>query len=229
MRYEKGAFVTVPNVHKLREVSVGARAVFMEICVFSDEYGKCFPSRKTIAENIQMHPNSVDRFLEELEEKGLLNKSGRHRQDGSRTSNEYQIIVIPLTTHGDTPLTTHSEAELYPVLTKPTSIVEASSTEPFVVVEEKETTREKKPRKLTPEARAVFDLFGPRCYQMVGIRKQEVEAAVFLSVTFTPKVLKAAMAYIEENKDKDHFFSIHSPYDLRIKWEKLKAHKNKHS
>lgn len=229
MKYEKGAFVVIPNVERLRQLTVGARAVFTEICIFSDEYGKCFPSRKKIAENIQMHVNSVDRFLDELEEKGLINKSGRTRTDGSRTSNEYQILVVPLTTHSGTPLTTHGEAELYPVLTKPTYLVEASSTEPIVVVEEKETTREKKPRKLTPEARAVFDLFGPRCYQMVGIRKQEVEAAVFLSETFTPKVLKAAMEYIEENRDKDHFFSIHSPYDLRIKWEKLKAHKNKYN
>jgi biotin operon repressor len=99
-----------------------------------------------------------------------------------------------------------------------------------VVVEEPEPRREKKPaRKVTPEVRAVFDLFGKDCYQLVGIRKQEVEAAIFLNEHFSLDVLKQAIAYIKENEDGDHFFSIHSPYDLRIKWKKLKAHKNKNS
>lgn len=126
MRYEKGNFVVLPNLDALREVSVGARAVFIEICAFSDEYGCCFPSRKTIAENIQMHSNSVDRYISELAQKKIIKKSGRTRKDGSKTTNEYQILVVPLTTHGEGGITTHGEAELYPVLTIPTVTDEAT-------------------------------------------------------------------------------------------------------
>lgn len=86
----------------------------------------------------------------------------------------------------------------------------------------------KKPRKLTPEARAVFDLFGKKCFALVGIRKQEIEAAIFLSENFPSETLKAAISYVEEHRDDPHFFTVNTPYALRVKWLDLKAHKNKY-
>jgi len=204
MKYEKGAFITLPNVQKLRELTVGARATFEEICIFSDEYGKCFPSRKKIAENIQMHPNSVDRFIDELEQKGFISKAGRIRTDNSRTTNEYQILVIPLTTHSDTPLTTHSEAELNPILTKPTSCSAEAESE-YVIVsdleEEKRKPRANGETKKVKEVIALFDHPG----KLAWIKwPKERESAVILYDTYGIEILKRRLARAKEAKEEDY-------------------------
>jgi len=124
MKYQKGSFVILPNRYALRTLSTGALSIYVHLCDFSDSNGLCWPSRSTLSNRIDMHPNSVDRYINELIEKGLISKSGRVRHDGSRSTNEYQLCLVPsppivrgITTHSEGPLTTHSEAELYPLLT----------------------------------------------------------------------------------------------------------------
>lgn len=109
MKYEPKSFIVIPNRHKLHELTPGALAVYIHLCDFADMNGVCFPSRATLAKRIGMHVNSVDRFIEEIEKKGLISKSKRVNSDGGMTSNSYQLLVVSTTTHGEPPLTTHSE------------------------------------------------------------------------------------------------------------------------
>lgn len=95
MKYEKGSFVVIPNKHQLRELSLGARAVFFELCDMCDDIGTCFPSRKLLSERIRMSEDSVDRFIKELVDAGLISKVSRHRTDGSPNSNLYQLLLLP--------------------------------------------------------------------------------------------------------------------------------------
>ena len=83
-------------------------------------------------------------------------------------------------------------------------------------------------RKSTPEILAIFELFGPDCFKRIGIRKQEMEASIFLSENHSIENLKEVMSYLEENRDDSFLPEILSPYDLRMKWAKIKAHKEKH-
>lgn len=212
MRYEKGSFLTVPNKEILRTVSVGARAVYMEICDFSDEYGKCFPSRKTIAKNILMHENSVDRFISELELVGVLEKSGRVRKDGSRTSNEYQILVAPLTTHSDTPLTTHSEAELNPYITKSTYTCESDDS-PVEVVSESSLEKEpKQDTRRTKDKLEIYHLFSDKEQPWWRHAQQRKAALSLFDLIGTAKV-RAGLAFCKANEDNPYCPQPMTPYE----------------
>lgn len=136
MRYERGTFITIPNKEHLRLVSLGARAVFVEMCDMCDEYGLCFPSRKTLCQRVGMSENSIDRFIEELLKNGLITKSRRTDSKGGYTSNLYHVMILPPLSppvgtpyphpQGD-PIPTHSELTK-PILTKTnTAIAEFSS------------------------------------------------------------------------------------------------------
>ncbi len=236
MRFVKGDFITVPNKNALKSISPNAQALFMWICVYADEEGLCYPSRSTLAVNLNSSVRTVDTYLKELEDNGFISKTKRFNKR-EQQSNLYQILIkegganfaLPRAESALPPVQT-LRTELNPIELNPINLVEASSTEPLVVVSEDDSPkREKKPRKVTEKARAVFDLFGKDCYLMLGIRKQEVEAAVFLSEKFSIETLKSAVSYIKEHEDSEMFYSVHSPYDLRVKWSKLKAHKAKHN
>lgn len=125
MKYEKGSFVLIPNRRHLRLRSLGARAVYTELCSMCDVQGCCFPSRKLLGENILMEEKSVDRFIEELVEAGLLSKTSRRNANGGQTSNLYQIMLLPLPMGVPTPSPSIGLPpvppmgdELYPVLTQ---------------------------------------------------------------------------------------------------------------
>lgn len=83
-------------------------------------------------------------------------------------------------------------------------------------------------RKITPQARLVFDLFGPDCYKRIGVRKQEADASLFLAEAHDFETLQKAVLYLKENSDNEFLPQILSPYDLRMKWAKLKDFKEKH-
>jgi hypothetical protein len=93
MKYQKGTFIVLPNRQHLWELSLGARAVFVELCSFADDDGVCFPSRKLLSERIKMSVDSVDRFLTELEWSELIIKKLRRDEFGDQSSNEYQIVI----------------------------------------------------------------------------------------------------------------------------------------
>ncbi len=187
MKYEKGSFIVIPNKTLLHSLSAGALAIYVHLCDFADENGVCFPSRRVLAERIDMHINSVDRFLDELIKADMLEKVTRHRKDGSITSNEYQIMVVPLTTHSGSPTTTHSGAEQYPVLTnlsveKPRTVVQDTS-------DLDGQSPEKPPKKVTPEMNIVFNLMGGSKKALQWqVRPIERQAAQILYDTFAEKL-----------------------------------------
>lgn len=92
MKYEKGQFVTVPNLKYLDGMRAVEVAVYLWICSYADENGKCFPGRKTIASKIKVSVHTVDKAITKLCEVGILAKE--HRFVGNeKTSNEYQIMI----------------------------------------------------------------------------------------------------------------------------------------
>lgn len=93
MKYVKDSFVTVPNKHVLKGMSPMAQSIFFWICSFADGNGKCFPSRKMLAELTASSTRSVDRAIVSLEEIGILKKEARTDGNG-QTSNLYQIHVV---------------------------------------------------------------------------------------------------------------------------------------
>lgn len=55
------------------ELSVGSRLLFWELNQWiSNDMAICFPTQKSLAENLGVHRNSIIRWLQELREKGLI-------------------------------------------------------------------------------------------------------------------------------------------------------------
>ncbi len=232
MKYEKGSFVLVPNKQALKKLTLGARAVFVEICDFADDNGRCFPSRSKIAENIIMSTDSVDRFIAELLEAGFIEKSGRVRPDGSRTSNEYQILLVGSRTDTQGASRTHSEAELYPVLTQPITSEIGISQEYRIAKDEPEGRKKKNPdSRAYPNAKAVFRLFGKaptHKYPLHWVGNvSQMKAAQNLYNEHGLEEIASLLKWYEKHKPKDFPWDVSTPWDLEAKWMKLDAYFDK--
>jgi len=72
----------------------------------NSDTGLCCPSINRVAEETELHRATVIRALADLEEAGLIQKVGRHRENGAHTSNEYlfpSLSVRPPQSHSATP------------------------------------------------------------------------------------------------------------------------------
>jgi hypothetical protein len=65
------------------------------------------PKRRTLADRLDCHPNSIDNALDELEEIGAIKREPRFTDRGDQTSNRIQFL-------GDPPLTTGCEGGMGP-------------------------------------------------------------------------------------------------------------------
>jgi len=93
MKYEKGTFVTVPNIQALQILPPASQALFMWLCSYADADGSCFPSRALLAENLKCSVRAIDTHLAKLVEEGFIEKENRFK-DNKKTSNAYQILLV---------------------------------------------------------------------------------------------------------------------------------------
>ena len=77
-------------------ISSKARMVFMYLKDRSSSAGTCWPSVKRIASDLNISVTTVKRALGELERAGYVQKTARHRPNGSCTSNLYSVTTTPM-------------------------------------------------------------------------------------------------------------------------------------
>lgn len=212
MKYKKGEFITVPNIHQLTSVSATAQALFLWLCSYADEEGICFPSRTTLASNLNCSVRTVDSYLAELVDFGFLQKEERY-SNNKQTSNKYQILLLegckkqhpPRADSAPTPVqkTAHRTK---PILTKPNELAEHSSEEYQVVKEPQEERGPLRKRKVTTEMEQVFKLFSNPDRITWRLREIERISAQALFDTYGLEVLKRRINRIEkEQKDADQY------------------------
>lgn len=68
-----------------------AVAVYMYLSNRAGRKKKCFPSVKTISEDLSVSKSTVFRSLNDLEKAGLIERRERYRTSGGRSSNLYLI------------------------------------------------------------------------------------------------------------------------------------------
>ncbi len=208
----------------------------MWLCAYANETGECYPSRITLSKMVGCSLKTVDRMMVLLIEKGLVKKENRVK-DKEKQTNLYTVLIVEGSPTKAVPPPTEAvgvapqrRIELNPDLTQSTQHGKNEFLQgyplPLVVVKD-EITKEVKPKKITSEVIQVFELFGKGTYERIGIRKQEIDAAVYLLGKFKMEHIRNAVEYVKENRDTERFFSVRSPYDLRIKWVGVKEHKDK--
>lgn len=72
------------------------RCVLVGLADFHTTNMGCFPSLKTIAENVEVSEDTVIRSIKKLIEKKLIRKINRTRDDGGKTSNLYEFLFTPI-------------------------------------------------------------------------------------------------------------------------------------
>ena len=80
---------------------------------YNTETGKCFPSLSTLAAECEMSKPAILRHLDALENLGLIKRVTRIRENGSRSSNLYEL-TLEVVTERDQP----SNETLPPLVTK---------------------------------------------------------------------------------------------------------------
>lgn len=68
-----------------------AKAVYMYLKDHADKNGRCWPGIKTIAKELELSSSTVRRALDDLDKAGLVSKTHRWRENGSYSSNLYQV------------------------------------------------------------------------------------------------------------------------------------------
>ncbi len=68
-----------------------AVAVYMYLESRADRDGFCWPGVKTIARELNLSRSTVQRALRDLQKSGWIKAEPRYRENGSSTSNRYQV------------------------------------------------------------------------------------------------------------------------------------------
>jgi len=78
------------------ELSHQELAVLVAIANYADDDGYCWPSRRLLQQISRMKSATLDRWIAHLCERGILTKHARVRENGSRSTNGYQINMSML-------------------------------------------------------------------------------------------------------------------------------------
>ncbi len=70
-----------------------AVSVYCYLCGRANKKGECFPSVRTVAEDLHISKRTVFRAISDLEHAGLLTRTARRRVHGGRSSSLYKIKI----------------------------------------------------------------------------------------------------------------------------------------
>lgn len=79
------------TIYKDQELGHRAKAVYIYLLDHANKEGTCWPGINTIASGVSLSRSTVKRALDDLARDGLVEKSSRWRENGSLTSNIYQV------------------------------------------------------------------------------------------------------------------------------------------
>lgn len=79
------------SIYENQELSHRAKAVYIYLKDHASKEGTCWPGIKTIAAGVNLSRSTVKRALDDLVKAGLVEKASRRRENGSLSSNLYQV------------------------------------------------------------------------------------------------------------------------------------------
>lgn len=125
---------------KVKTGSPATKLVLLALANFADDEGYCFPSQKTLADITECGERSIRRYLDHLEEMGVLRRVRRHRSDGSKTSDGVFLAMNCLPAN-----LTGGQSDRRPTDAKPTGQAVAGHEQPDESPESKKEARAPKP------------------------------------------------------------------------------------
>lgn len=92
----RGFGVVAKAVMRDKAISPPARALYALLATYADDYGECFPSNKTLAEDMGTADSTVRRLQDELEERGVIRREPHYDEGGRRSSNRIHLIDVQI-------------------------------------------------------------------------------------------------------------------------------------
>ncbi|MGH7021287.1 MAG: helix-turn-helix domain-containing protein [Brevundimonas sp.] len=86
------SFQAMAAVRTVRDISPTARLVLFVLAQFAGADGLCHPSQQTIADEAGLSERAVRNGLKELREAGVITTARRCRRNGSRTSDQIELM-----------------------------------------------------------------------------------------------------------------------------------------
>lgn len=215
-KYEKGTFSIVPNMNAVRHMSAATVVVYVVLCKFADEKGKCFPSASTIVEWSGVGRRQIFNCLNSLEELGLIERiSG-----GEGKSNQYQILLVSENalvqkrTRGSAKTDTGTSAKT-DTLTIPDELYQLT----------KPIAQDKPVRKFSQKGTEIIkaleeiDKKNSKYY----VNTTQREACDFLIETYSLERVLAVIAGLKITNTIPYFPVITTPVQLRDRWTELES------
>lgn len=238
MKYEKGSFIIVPNRASVLGVSGMSQALYMWLCFHANQDGECFPSRSTLAEYLHCSVRSIDEYIKELSEAGLVIKENRFN-DNEQSTNKYILPLwggvkfappransaLPRANSAHPPVQI-LRTELNPIELNP--INSFGETDVSQIVEVKDTPKPRESKSKYPNAKSVFELWGafPRGWLA---NKTQLLAAENLFSERGLEECAEALSWYRKHMHEEFCPQIDSPHDLYTKFTKLDRYYDKHA
>lgn len=212
MKYERGSFITVPSREKLRGMHPNAQILYVWLCSYANETGKCFPSRKTLATDCGFSENTVDRMLSMLVKNGLLTK--KHQKVGDTNTSNLYTVLIAGGSPPQHPPSPHTGATVPPdVRTNSIQLTEPIEEVAAATDDEPRT----KPKAKYKDARTAFSWL-PNQQESWNGNLTELECGILLFKRGEESVRKF-VKYVQNHKDDDGFnWRFVLPSDYERKW-----------
>jgi hypothetical protein len=218
-KYEKGTFSIVPNMTAIRYMSAGTVAVYVTLCKFADDRGKCFPGANTITEWSGVGRRQVFNALNALEELGVIT-----RLSGSEgKSNQYQIelvdeiALVQKRTLGSAKTDTGSSAKT-DTLTIPIEL----NKELYIAKDKPLQENSKEISEIIKE----FESVDQKNSTYYGNKTQRA-AAKFLLDTYGIDMVVRVIRSLKITNSMEYFPVITTPCQLKDKWTTLEARAQK--
>ena len=107
-------FIIIPEWILLSDLSDKSKVLYGALWKYADRNtNKCFPSRKTLARDLNCHESSVDRCVKELVKLGAIEVFRRPpKENGANQSNLYLLKTTPTSVSNDTPTSVDNDTPL---------------------------------------------------------------------------------------------------------------------
>jgi DNA-binding transcriptional MocR family regulator len=98
----QGYGIVAKSVMTDKTVSLQAKGLYSYLCTFANADHKAWPGIEKIMNDLGISRNSIFKYLKELKDKGYITTEQQQKNDGTYSTNVYNINLIPSTKNEDT-------------------------------------------------------------------------------------------------------------------------------
>ena len=191
-------FGVVPTLAILdKSITHAELRVFSLLCSYADKNGYCYPSQKTLAEQLGIAREGMNRHIRSLEKTGWIKSVQRFRADGSKRSKLYSILYDHMGSDGEHQegVVTEHHINNTPPINTPPMIYREEISEHELLVDKQEAGMSEHTNEIDIDDFAIWWASYPR---QINRKKAQTEYRKARDLTDAGNLLRASEAYARE-------------------------------